>query len=147
MSKETQRSGIARNAHGRNHLDMTEPSTHRSTWRAPRRDGSPDDAGYTLVELIMVVTILGLLTAAVVLVLSGMSTEAADTGCRADRRMLDVAVGAHHAEDRQDAIAPSGTDHDRFERALVEGGFLHEVSSMHDLDAAGVVTPEADSSC
>ena len=85
--------------------------------------------------------------AAVVLAASGISTEAAGTGCQADQRMLDVAVGAFHAQTGQDVVPASGTDHDRFERALVEGEFLRDVSSMHDLDANGVVTPEATSSC
>lgn len=126
---------------------MTTHSPDHSTWPTVTGDASSTDDGYTLVELILVVVILGVLTAAVVLALTGITTEAAGTGCRADRHGLDVAVGAFHAQTGQDEIVPSGTDHNRFERALVEGGFLRDVSSMHDLDATGVVTPEATSSC
>jgi prepilin-type N-terminal cleavage/methylation domain-containing protein len=129
---------------------MTAHSPDHTTWPSAMHEvpaASLDDAGYTLVELILVVAILGILTAAVVLALTGISTEAAGTGCQADQRMLDVAVGAFHAQTGQDVIPASGTDHDRFERALVDREFLRDVSSMHDLDANGVVTPEATSSC
>ena len=105
------------------------------------------DLGYTLIEMLIVVVILGVLTAAAVLAVSGMSTEAADTGCQADRRQLHVAVGAYQAQTGNDTITAVGTDHDRFEQVLVDGEFLRAPSEMHDLDADGHVTPQEGSGC
>lgn len=121
-------------------------STTGHAAHATGRTSAPD-GGYSLIEVFMVMVILGILAAAVMLVISGLSTEAAETGCSADRHVLEVAVGAHEADTQQRTIAPSGTDHDRYERALVEGGFLRSVSTMHDLDANGVVAPEVGSGC
>ena len=131
---------------------MPTRSNDHTTWHADRHDHHPTatDGGYTLIELLMVVLILGVLLGAVILTVGGMTTEAAETGCDADRRQLDVAVGAYQAQTGNDTIAPTpagGTDHDRYERTLVEGGFLRSGSEFHDVDAAGTVTPQEGSSC
>jgi prepilin-type N-terminal cleavage/methylation domain-containing protein len=107
----------------------------------------PDD-GFTLVELLLVVVILAVLTAVAALLVTGMTTEAAETGCAADRHQLDVAVGAYEAQTRNPIIAPSGDDDDpdRYERGLVVAGFLRDVSELHDVQADGTITPE-DSRC
>lgn len=107
---------------------------------------TPRDSGYTLVELLLVVTILAVLGSVVWLGVTGMTTQAADTGCRADRYQLHVAAEAFFAQTRADEIAPTGTDSDRFERTLVQQGFLARTSTYHDLTATGAVTPE-DPSC
>lgn len=98
--------------------------------------------GYTLVELLLVVAILGVLTTVAVIAVTGMTTEAADTGCAADRYQLHVAAEAYFAQTGADAIAATGADHDRHERTLVDAGFLRTTSSYHDLTAAGDLTPE-----
>lgn len=105
------------------------------------------DAGYTLIELLIVVLILGILGSVVVLSLGGLSTEAADTGCQADRRQLHVAAEAYFAQTGADQIPATGSDHDRFERSLVDGGFLRSPSTLHDVDTDGDVTPQENSSC
>jgi hypothetical protein len=51
-----------------------------------------------------------------------------------------------HLHERVTARACSD-DHDRFERTLVAEGLLRSPSQFHDLDAAGVVTPQAGSTC
>ena len=131
---------------------MPTRSNDHAAWLADRRatSNSVTDGGYTLIELLVVVLILGVLLGGAILAVGGMSTEAADTGCDTDRRHLHVAVGAFQAQTGNDTIAPTpatGTDADRFERTLVEGGFLRSVSEFHDVDAAGTVTPQEHSPC
>lgn len=131
---------------------MPTRSNDHPAWHDDRHDASraATDGGYTLVELLMVVLILGVLLGAAILAVGGVTTEAADTGCDADRRLLHVAVGAYEAQTGNDTIAPTpaaSTDPDRFERTLVEGGFLRWVSEFHSVDARGTVTPQEGTSC
>ena len=113
----------------------------------PDQQAPTCDAGYTLIELILVVSILGILGAMAVLAVSGLSTEAAETGCLADANQLSIAAEAYVAQTGADQIPETGVDHDRFERTLVNDGFLRSPSAMHDLDADGRVTPQDGSSC
>ena len=105
------------------------------------------DGGFTLIEMILVVVILGVMGSVTVMSVGGLSTEAADTGCLADRHQLGVSAEAYFAQTGVDQIPETGTDHDRFERTLVDAEFMRSVSTMHDLDADGRVTPEENSSC
>ena len=108
---------------------------------------STDDAGYTLMELLLVVVILGILTSVVALVVTDMSTEAAATGCQADRYLMHVAAESFFAQTGSDTIAATGTGNDRYEATLVDGGFLRAPSSYHDLTPTGTLTTQAGSSC
>jgi prepilin-type N-terminal cleavage/methylation domain-containing protein len=109
--------------------------------------GRSPDQGYTLIEMLMVVVILGVLGSVVAISLHGMSTEAAGTGCKADDHQLSVAAESFFAQTGADQIPETGAGHDRFEATLVAEGFLRAPSTFHDLDANGVVTPEEHSSC
>lgn len=105
------------------------------------------DAGWTLIEIILVVLIVGILATAAVFAVGGLSAEAADSGCSVDDRSLAIAAGAYFAQTGRSSIPPTGTDHDRHERTLVDGGFLRDVSTYHDLDATGAATPEGNTPC
>ena len=112
------------------------------TTRASDELSTPSDRGYTLVELLLVVVILGVLGSVVWLGVTGMTTEAADTGCRADRYQLHVSAEAFFAQTGRDQIPATGSDHDRYERTLVADGFLTRISTYHDLTADGALTQE-----
>lgn len=105
------------------------------------------DGGWTLIELLLVVLILGILSSVVVFGIGGMRAEASNAGCDADNRSLGTAVESYFAETGGTTIPANGTDHDRFEQTLVDGGFLRNVSEYHDLDATGAAIPEGNSSC
>jgi prepilin-type N-terminal cleavage/methylation domain-containing protein len=105
------------------------------------------DCGYTLMELLLVVVILGVLTSVVALAVTGMSTEAAATGCLADSHLMHVAAEAFFAQTGNDTIPATGTDNNRYETTLVDGGFLRAPSSYHDLTPTGTITIEEGSSC
>ncbi len=113
----------------------------------PRSGATGHDRGYTVLELIIVVLVIGLLASVVVAAVGGMRADAAESSCAADRRTLAVAAEAYHAEHGTDPITAMGVDHDRFERTLVAAGLLVAASSSHDLDADGVVRPEGNSPC
>ena len=106
-----------------------------------------DDQGWTLIEILLVVLIVGILATGAVFAVSGLSAEAADSGCRVDDRSLAIAAGAYFAQTDRSSIPATGTDHDRYERTLVAGGFLRDVSTYHDLDAMGAATPEGNTPC
>ena len=122
------------------------PHQHRVASRTTRASDepttTPGDRGYTLVELLLVVVILGVLGSVVWLGVTGMTTEAADTGCRADRYQLHVSAEAFFAQTGHDHIPATGSDHDRYERTLVDDGFLTRISAYHDLTADGALTQE-----
>lgn len=105
------------------------------------------DAGATLLELLVVVVILGLLIAAVVVTLTGVKSQAAESTCSADERHLHVAAESYFAAHRTRTIPAVGVDPDRFEHTLVDGGFLRHVSEFHDLDAEGVTITKAGTQC
>lgn len=118
------------------------PTTHQhrasSRTRASDELSTPSDCGHTLVELM----ILGVLGSVVWLGVTGMTTEAADTGCRADRNQLHVSAEAFFAQTGRDHNPATGSEHDRYERTFVDDGFLTRISTYHDLTANGALTQE-----
>lgn len=120
---------------------------HQHTDQYNDTGSSERDSGYTLMEMIIVVVILGILTSVVALVVTGISTEASATGCQADTHILYTAAEAYFAQRAADEIPATGPDADRFERTLAEGGFLRFPSTYHDLDADGLVTAQENSPC
>ena len=105
------------------------------------------DAGFTLIEMIILIAILGVLGAVTAALFGGITSEAAGTGCEADRQLLQVAAEAYIAQTRADQIPATGGGSDRFEQTLVVGGFLRSPSTYHDIDADGIVTAQENSPC
>lgn len=105
------------------------------------------DRGFTLIEVLLVILILGLLSAVVVASVDGMRANAEGTGCVSDRYMLQVAVESFFAERTLDAIPAADGTPDGYERTLVDEGLLREVSTLHDIDLLGAITPATGSIC
>ena len=126
---------------------MVSVSCERTQQQSSDRSAMPCDDGFTLIEMLIVMTILGVLATVVVMSVSGITAESADASCRTDGRQLQVAAEAFAAQTGLRQIAATGTDHDRFERTLTDGGFLRSPSPYHDLDDQGVVIPEENSPC
>jgi prepilin-type N-terminal cleavage/methylation domain-containing protein len=81
------------------------------------------DKGFTLVELLIVIVILGILATVTVFAVTGITTRGKDSACKADIKTLQTAEEAHNAN-----TGAYGT-----EAALVTGGLLHAVSSNFDV--------------
>lgn len=78
------------------------------------------DKGFTLVELLIVVVILGILATVVVFSVRGITSEAETAGCDADERTLQTAIEAYAAEN--EGALPAN------EAALVGGEYLQAES-------------------
>jgi prepilin-type N-terminal cleavage/methylation domain-containing protein len=108
---------------------------------------TPHDHGYTIIELLLVIVVLGILTTIVVLSVGGVTTEAQETGCAADRRMLETAGEAYFAQRRTSTIPDAGGGPDGYEQTLVDEELLRQTSEYFDLDADGALVAAAGSPC
>ena len=105
------------------------------------------DGGFTLVEVLLVIMIIGLLATVVMFSVGGITAEAQESTCAADARALSVATQSYFAQWAVDSIVPSGLGAERYERTLVDRGFLHGPSQFYDLDVAGELVQVTGSPC
>lgn len=105
------------------------------------------DQGFTLIEVLLVILVLGLLAAVVVTSVGGMKAEADDTACDGDAHVLMVATEAFFARRAMDEIPAANGTADAYEQTLVDEEFLRSPSTLFDLDATGALTPASGSTC
>ena len=111
-----------------------------------------EDRGFSLVEILVVVVILGIIGTISVFVVRGMSTDSETVACNEDRNLLTTAAESYFAQFDEssipsvDPIVP-GRIGVTPEATLVEVGLLATASELHDVAADGVVTAQAGSEC
>lgn len=88
---------------------------------APRTDD-----GFTLVELLIVIVILGVLASVTVYTVSGLSNRGQTVAQTADAQLITRAQEMHYAQEGEYAS----------EQELVDLGFLRRPSTFHDVELA-----------
>ena len=86
-----------------------------------------DENGFTLVELLVVIVILGILAGVVVFAVNGITNRGQKSACKTDRNTIAVAEEAHFASERKSYASESD---------LKTRGFLAEESDLHDVELA-----------
>ena len=81
-----------------------------------------DEDGFTLVELLIVIVILGILAAVVVFAVRGITDRGQVSACKTDKNTIAVAEEAYFAKNK--TYADEGD--------LVTAGFMAEASSLHN---------------
>ena len=61
------------------------------------------DKGFTLVELLIVIVILGILATVTVFAVRGITSKAKDNSCAAEQRTIETAIEAYYADHQADA--------------------------------------------
>jgi general secretion pathway protein G len=94
------------------------------------------EGGFTLIELMIVIVILGILATIVVFAVGGISDRGTESACEANVKTVEVAVEAYYAKRNPGAYPPNLT-------ALTQAPdkFLKSVPANVNYDAAtGAVT-------
>ena len=111
---------------------------------------SKHDKGFTLVELLIVIVILGILATITVFAVRGITDKGTTSACAADKNTMAVAIESYFAQYGGTTIPITGTFGPSALTAgptasdtLVTSGLLRSVSVKYTATAAGGLTPVA----
>lgn len=112
-----------------------------------RRDGRNDE-GFTLIEMLIVIVILGVLATVVVASVAGIRDRGEQASCDEDRHNLATAAESYFAKYGGNTIAATGgIDGDEFERTLKLVGLVRDPSELYDVNEFGEAQPAPNSLC
>ena len=106
-----------------------------------------EDGGFTLIEVLIVIVIVGVLATVVTVSVGGFTSDAEESGCDADARVLSSAAEAYFAHHGSGPIPDADGTSDGYENTLVAEKFLRSPSIFLDLDADGQLVQVAGSPC
>ena len=104
------------------------------------------DDGFSLIELLVVIVIIGVLATVVVVALAGFRDDAEDSACPADFRNLITASESYFTQYETDMIPDAGGA-EGYEQTIVDAGLMRQVSEWYDLQSDGNLTVPAGSPC
>ena len=104
--------------------------------------GQAESPGFTLVELLIVIVILGLLATVVVFSVGGITDRGQHGTCVTDERTLVTAVEAYFGQNETSTIPSGGAGLDQFEMTLVNARYIRSVSSNWTVAADGALSPQ-----
>ena len=109
------------------------------------------DCGSSGIEMIVALAAIGVMASVTTVMVTGMTTQAADSACLDEAKTLATATVSYMTVGELSTIPPTVTsdtaDHDRYEMTLVRSGYLRRPSSLYDITPAGAIVPTEDSSC
>lgn len=88
------------------------------------------DKGFTLVELLIVIVILGILATVTVFAVTGITNKGKTSACQSDAKTIQTAEEAYSAN----TGAYTGS-----QQALVDAGLLHSVSTKYSVTPVAAV--------
>jgi prepilin-type N-terminal cleavage/methylation domain-containing protein len=107
---------------------------------------APDD-GFSLVELLVVIVILGVLATVVVFAVRGLVDGTDETACDSERHVVGTAVETWFAKNPGLTMPATGVGPDRYEVTLVNAGLIRAPSTFLELADDGSLIPAAGSPC
>ena len=105
------------------------------------------DEGFSLIELLLVIVVLGILATVVVAAVGGFTEEAQDAGCKSDAHILYTSTEAFFAQRDLGTIPAADGSPDGYEKTLVAEGFLRAPSKFYDIDTTGQLVQASGSLC
>ena len=111
---------------------MNTTSTNRVNQRA--------DRGFTLVEILVVIVILGILAVVVAFSVRGVTERGETVSCGSDADTLTTAAEVYMAQESVQVLPAIGTSDNRYELFLIDAGFIKQVSTKYDLHEDGTIT-------
>jgi general secretion pathway protein G len=96
---------------------------------------SKKDKGFTLVELLIVIVILGILATVTVFAVRGITDKGKTSACTADQKTLQVALESYYAQNGNTVIPT--------EAQLVTAGLIRTESQYLTIDSLGKVAVDA----
>jgi prepilin-type N-terminal cleavage/methylation domain-containing protein len=91
------------------------------------------DRGFTLVELLIVIVILGILATVTVFAVRGITNQGKSSACTADQKTLQTALESYYAQNGT-AVIPTEAD-------LVTAGLIREASKYLEITVAAAGPP------
>ena len=97
------------------------------------RKTSDHEEGFTLVELLVVIVILGILAAIVVFAVTGITGNGQKSACQVDAKTIEAAEEAAFAQQQTSTAAATYLTM----AGLTAGGFLHSASTYYSVAPSG----------
>ena len=101
------------------------------------RGATKGDRGFNLVEILIVIVVLGVVSAVVTFSVRGFTDESSESVCAIDHRALTAVLEVYTTHE-DTTVIPGATAEDRMQ-ALVDGGYLKSPSIHWEVNADGTL--------